>query len=714
MQQNFALAVLKIMVLTAFTIFLGLTFFQNQSFEEKVVKTREEVDKLATQAAEQARQLDRVAEESRATREAAERTRQHVDTLVDLAGRGLLGGGSDGGGPPARATGGGEGPAPAESAGHREDRTSEPSKIADKVLYPYNHGWTVLCDKSANQDPKRDLPDPSLVDWDATLNDYTPGEPKGLNPYSTDRTSTVVSLSIYVLDALAMRKTTDYDQWNAQLADRIEESPDHTRYMIYLRKGVRWHDPEPAMIREHPWLAKPHYVTARDIKFTIELLRDPNAGTPLAYLYDNLGDVIVHDDYTVEMVWKTPDFYARATSLELQPIPEHIWAYDPNGARYADADIGAQFGKHWFGKSMCGTGPLRFVEYKRSEYVRCERNESYYGPRFPTKQYYMHIIPDDEQRMARFWDKKLPFIILAPEDYRKFVLEGVESRTIHQFDPFDKPAPASWDFLYFLWRRPTYAGFGWNMRLPKLADKRVRKALTLALNRPAIVDKVYYGLGEVIAIGESVLSPYFNESIKPLPFDLEQAKALLTEAGWVDTNGDGIREKEINGARQDLDIELLIASSSADQRTIAQIYKEDLLKCGVKLVPNPAESALWSKKIHERSFEGFIIFWTAGMDSDPRQIWESKRADDPSSNNYCGFRNPRADEIFQQLVGEFNLDARKKLFREWYEIEFEYQPYTWIWALKSPLAVDADWRLAEPQLPTPQIDRRLIFKWKRR
>lgn len=708
--QNPILTALKLIVFTAFTIFLGLTFFQNHSNEVKFIKTRDKVDALVTQVSELGRQVDKVAEQAEKTREASERTRDHVDTLVELAGKGLIGGGTNGTGP----TRSGRTPiTTGRTTERRQDRTSEPSRIADKVLYPYTPGWTVLCDKSANLDPKREIP-ADQVDWNATLHDYTQGEPKGLNAFNTDRTVTVVALSRYILDQLAERKTSNYEEFNARLAERIEESPDHRRYMIYVRKGVRWHDPEPAMLAEHPWLKQEKYVTAHDVKFTLDLLSNPNTPTPLAYLFDDLEEVIVHDDYTVEVVWKRPNYYARATVLELQPLPEHIWAYDPNGARYSDADIPAQFGKHWFGKSVCGNGPLRFMEYKRSEYIRCGRNENYYGDRFPSKQYYYHIVPDNESRLARFWNKELRFIILVPEAYRKYVLEGVEGRKLPRFEPFHKPAPAAWEFTHFLWRRPTYGGFGWNSRKPMFEDKRVRRALTLALNRPAVVDNIFYGLGEVLAIGQSVFSPYFHKGIQPLPFDLEQAGKLLTEAGWVDNNGDGIREKTVNGKELNLEFELLIAANSTDQRTMVQMYKEDLLKCGVKLKPNPAESALWSQKIHERSFDGFIIFWTAGMDSDPRQLWDSKRADDPGSNNYTGFRNERADEIFEALVTEFDLERRKALYKEWYEIQFDEQPYTWIWSIKSPICADADWRIPEPQLPTPKIDRRLIFKWKKR
>jgi ABC-type transport system substrate-binding protein len=710
MQQNAVLLALKIVVITAFTIALGLTFFQNQSVEVKFVRTRDEVDKLVGQVAEQGRKIERAAEEVRAAREAAEATRQQIDTLVDLAAKGLIagGGGSSRAVPPEKGGGKGEGAAPAE------DRASKPSKIGTKLLYPRNPGWTVLCDKSANEDPKRDLPPADQIDWDATLHDYTTGEFKGLNVYSTDRNTTLVGLTSYILDSLAERKTTNCDEWNAQLAERIEESPDHRRYMIYLRKGIRWHDAEPAMLTEHPWLKEPRFVTAKDVKFTFDLLRNPDAGSTLNYLFDNLEEVLIHDDHTVEVVWKTPDFYARGTTLTTGPFPEHIWANDPNGERYADADIAAQFGKHWFGKSICGNGPLRLVEYKRGEFLRCERHEDYYDARFPSKHYYMHIISDDETRLARFWKGDLTVNIPQYETYRKYVITGDSNFPIYKFDPFQKPAPANWKYTYFHWLRPLYSGYGWNMKRPVLADKRVRKGLTMALNRQLIIDNVFYGLGEQLATGESIYSPYVHRGLKPLPFDLEGAKRLFAEAGWRDTDGDGILDRIIDAQKVDFEIELLFSAGASDQRTIAQRYQEDLLKCGVKMKLNPSDLALWQQKIHERSFDGFIIFWTANIDSDPRQLWESKLADDPDSNNYTGFRNARADAIFQELITTFDLEERKRLFREWYEIEYDEQPYTWIYTVKSPVFVSADWRIPEPRLPIPQLDRRLFFRWKAR
>lgn len=732
MQNNPILSAFLIVGLTATAVVVGLGFIQYQGMEEKLVRLHDQVQSQDTSVNELKRVVDSslasLRSDLRETRDNSSQTRQQFDTLVQLAREGLIGGGRTADPRPSGSNAAensvgaasvvtepvASGSTPRERAPRREDRNSKPSTIAGVAVYPYNPGWTVLCDEKTNADPKRDLPPADQIDWEAVLNDYVAGEPKGLNFYSDDRTVTVAALSYYVHDWLAERKTSNVQEFNAKLASRIEESPDRRVYMIYLREGIRWHDPEPKMLSQYPFLGGDHYVTARDVKFTFDLLRNPNTATPLKVYYEPIESVDLVDEYTVRVTWKKARFYNRGSTLDLQPLAEHIWAFDPSGNRYPESDVYAQFGKHWFGTSMCGNGPYRFVEYALGEYMRCVRNNSYYLDRPTCREYIVNIIRDDDNRLAAFWNDKITLNLLNPEQYRTFVLEGNQDQPVFNFDQKDKPAPGTWEHCYFIWRRPTYGGFGWNMRKPLFKDAKVRRALTLALNRYAVPEKFFYGLGEVIPVGESVFSPYFPKDLQPLPFDLTEAARLFQEAGWVDTDGDGVRDKMIDGAKVDFEFQLLISSSSSDQLQICQMYKEDLLKIGVKLTPNPAESALWSRQIHDRAFDGFIIFWTAGFDSDPRQLWDSARADEVASNNYPGYADPVADQIFADLDSAFDYPTRIELMHRWYAMEFEAQPYTWIWSVHSPVIFQADWRMPEPRQTAPQLDRRLIFRWKER
>jgi peptide/nickel transport system substrate-binding protein len=682
MQQNILLAVVKILAICVFAFFLGLNFLATQNLEEKVNHARDSIEGLS----------EGVAETSRQTKQ----NRQSLDEILAALESGELRAGSAGTAAP--------GDAPPSM-----DATF--TLISGKKVYPRNPGWTVLCDKNANDDPKRDLPE-DQIDWNAVLPDVLAGEPKGLNWYSDDRTVTVSTIARYCTNMLAERKTTNLQEWRADLAERIEESPDRTQYMIYLRKGVRWH--RPALdLTEYPWLKGSFEVTARDVKYTYDIIRDPNTVSPLKIYYAEMVSADVVDDHTLRVTWKRPNFYARASTLEIRPYPEHIMACDQSGERYDEASVGAAFNNHWFSKSICGNGPYRFAEYRKGESIRMVRNENYFGPRPTCREYHFKFVKDPEARLAKFWNKEVFTISPSAEQYRRIILEEGE-RAVFKYDNFGKPAPKDWEFTYSIWRRPVYGGFAWNQRREVLKDRRVRKAMTYALNRFAVVDKLFYGLGEVIPIGESVFSFYFNKNLKVLPFDLDKARKELDAAGWRDGDGDGIREKTINGEKRDLEFELIISASSPIQTAIVQMYKEDLRRVGVKLNQLPVDSALWAQKNSERDFDGLIIFWYAGIDSDPKQLWDSKSADISGSNNYTGFKDEEADAIFERLTETFDYEARSKLMHRWYEIQYREQPYTWIWSVHSPILVNADWRVPEPKLDAPYVDRRLVFRWKNR
>ncbi len=703
MQQDAALVILKTFVIAVFATFLALNFLSREQASEKLDKFRDKVDGLSTTVAESNRRVDKAIEESQAAKAATDRTYERLNALLDVIERG---------GVVARGPHENQ-PKTDQPKTPVEEKTGTPTIIAGKKVYPRNKGWTVVCDKNANDDPKRAIPE-DKVDWDASMPIQLTGEPKGLNWYNDDRTVTVVALARYCVEMLAERKTTNPQQWNSHLAERIEQSVDKTEFLVYLRRGVRWHRPALDLDR-YPWLKEPVEVTSRDVKYTVDMIRHPDTTSSQKPYWDELVSCDVIDKYTVRFKWKRANFLALQTTVELRALPAHIWAHGPDGKAYDAENVAAAFNSHWFSKNMCGNGPYRFAEYKRGDLLRFERNEDYFGPRATCKEIVCTIVPDTELRLARFWDNKAILVALGAEQYRRIILAGEaeEKGKIFKYAKFDKRPPKAWERTYFIWRRPVYGGFAWNMRRDIMADASVRRALTHALNRQAVVDKLFYGLGELLPVGQSVFSPYFPKDIEPLSFDLDKARSLLTAGGWRDTDGDGIREKVIKGETKKLEFELLISASSPLQRSIAAMFKADLLKCGARMNELPVSSTLWSQRNAKFDYDGFIVFWFADYESDPRQLWASEYAGQPGSNNYSGYENAEADKIFDELTTTFDYPTRIKLYRKWYGMQHRDQPYTWIWSVHSAVLLNTDWRVPEPKLPPPYIDRRLIFKWKK-
>ena len=232
-----------------------------------------------------------------------------------------------------------------------------------------------------------------------------------------------------------------------------------------------------------------------------------------------------------------------------------------------------------------------------------------------------------------------------------------------------------------------YYYLGWNADRPIFADKRVRRAMTLALNRQQIIDSVFVGLGQMSIDGARIQpgSPYNDPDIKPVPFDLDAAKKLLAEAGWQDTNGDGILDKQLkpgDQARTPFEFTLLVYGSSKEWGALANIFKEDLLKIGVKMDIDSAEWSLMQKRMDEKSFDAFTGGWVTSWETDLYQIWHSSQADIPKGSNRVGFRNKEADGIIEKVRVTFDEAERTNLFRSFHRIVNDEQPYTFVVARK--------------------------------
>jgi ABC-type transport system substrate-binding protein len=213
------------------------------------------------------------------------------------------------------------------------------------------------------------------------------------------------------------------------------------------------------------------------------------------------------------------------------------------------------------------------------------------------------------------------------------------------------------------------------------SDKRVRRAMTHALDRQRIIDNVYVGLGSVATGPYPLDSPINAPEIRPIPFDLETARKLLAEAGWTDTDGDGLVDKELHagdGKRAPFEFRLSFAAGQTEAQSTVKIFAEDLLKIGVKLHLEPQEWSLLQKRKDERQFDAYIAGWSTPWIPDLYPMWHSSQVDLPRGSNAVGFRNKDADRIIDELRVTFDADARIPLFRAFHRIVHEEQPFTFV------------------------------------
>ncbi|HXG30541.1 MAG TPA: ABC transporter substrate-binding protein, partial [Thermodesulfobacteriota bacterium] len=228
---------------------------------------------------------------------------------------------------------------------------------------------------------------------------------------------------------------------------------------------------------------------------------------------------------------------------------------------------------------------------------------------------------------------------------------------------------------------PNYSYIGWNMARPYFSDRRVRTAMTHLVNRESILKEILYNLGEVVTNPFYINSPEYDRSIKPYPYDPEKAKMLLEEAGWVDHDGDGIRDKD----GVDFRFEFLIPAGSDTGEKIATILKEELDRVGIDMQIRKTEWAVFTTRLNERRFDAVTLAWSMGVESDPYQIWHSSQAE--RGSNFVGFKNVEADRLIEEARTEFDRKKRIELYRRFSRIVHEEQPYTFLFCRKSTVAL---------------------------
>lgn len=464
-------------------------------------------------------------------------------------------------------------------------------------------------------------------------------EPATLNPITaTDAYEGIVN-SPNIYETL-LERDNDTLELKPRLAESWTISKDKLTYTFKLRKGVKWQDGVP--------------FTADDIVFSYKTIMNPKVDAPqLRSYYQEIKEVRALDKYTVQFTYARPYFLALDFCGGMPIVPKHIF------------DKG-DFNTNPAGRKPVGTGPYKFVKWETGREIVLERNDDYWGKKAYVNRIVFRIITDPTVTLQVLKRRELDVASLTPIQWE---------RQTNSSD-FNK------HFGKYSYYTPNYSYIGWNSARPYFSDKRVRRAMTYLVNRKLILEKIMYGLGAVVTNPFYINSPEYDKDIKPIPYDPEEAKKLLAEAGWIDHDGDGIRDK--GGVK--FSFEFLVPNESEMGEKIATILKEELDKIGIQMQIRKTEWAVFTSRLNERNFDAVTLAWSMGVESDPYQIWSSTQAE--KGSNFVGFKNAEADKLIEEARKEFDKKKRIALYRKFSEIVHDEQPYTFLFCRKSTVAVD--------------------------
>jgi len=424
------------------------------------------------------------------------------------------------------------------------------------------------------------------------------------------------------------------------LAESWQISEDKLTYTFKLREGIKWHDGTP--------------FTSEDIVFSYNTIMNPKVDSPqLRSYFQEIRDVKALDELTVEFTYARPYFLALEFCGGMPIVPKHIF------------DKG-DFNTNPAGRDPVGTGPYKFVKWTTGREIVVEKNPDYWGEKPKINKIVFKIITDNTVAFQVLKRQELDVSGLTPIQWER------QTNTPSFNESYDK-------LSYFT---PNYSYIGWNSKRPYFADSQVRTALTHLVNRELILDKILYNLGAIVTNPFYINSPEYDKSIEPYAYDPAKAEELLKQAGWIDHDGDGIRDKD--GVK--FAFEFLIPGGSETGEKIATILKEELDNMGIQMDIRKTEWAVFTTRLNERNFDAVTLAWSMGVESDPYQIWSSTQAE--SGSNFIGFKNQEADNLIEEARTEFDREKRMQLYRRFAEIVHNEQPYTFLFCRKSTVAVN--------------------------
>lgn len=443
--------------------------------------------------------------------------------------------------------------------------------------------------------------------------------------------------------------TFDKDmQWkvNDDFVESFEESEDHTVFTMKLRPGLTWHDGTP--------------LTAHDIVFSWRQILDPQVPCPAQKPgTEAIKECVALDDLTVQYVQPTP-LATRHWNLLFSIIPKHI--YEKHKDEYPDLMTGGYYNRQ--NRQPVGSGPYRMVEWVENSRIVLERWEGYQGRKPYFQRIIFRIIPDDNVALLSF--EKQEVDVVDSLSAQKFALE-TGSPSFAQVGC--KAWGVQWAFSYI----------GWNMdgSNPFFGDRRVRYAMTHALNVPLILEKVSYNLSTP---SDGIYHPdswMYNPRVQRLEYDPQKSAALLDEAGWTVDPRDGWRYKNIDGRKTPFEFTLTMAQESPTAPQIAAIFQDDLKRLGVRMRTQRIEWSAFVEKTRKHEFQASMAGWGTGTDPDTGwNLWRTEEYE--TGRNYGGYSNPRVDELFELGRREFDFEKRREIYQEIHKLIYEDQPYTWI------------------------------------
>ena len=459
-------------------------------------------------------------------------------------------------------------------------------------------------------------------------------------------------------------------------------------------------------------------VTGDDIAFTIRAYKNPDVDAEAQRPWlEFINDVVIDPQNNRKFTYMCKGrYFLSEYSAGLSPvIPEYVYDAGKLMRKFSVKDLNdpktvaklksnpdiIKFAKDFNSEKysrekefVSGCGPYALDQWITGQRVILKKKANWWGDKLrnvnsdfvanPSKITY-EVIVDVNAATAALKGEKIDVLSgLKAKDYMELSADkGMNDRYV-----FSKPNQLAYSYI------------GLNNRNEKLSDVKVRRALAYCIDVDKIIEKISYGMAKRVTGPISPSKPYYNKDLKPIPFDIAKAGQLLDEAGWKDTDGDGIRDKVINGQKVKLSLEAKYPSGSDVVEKIMTLFAENCKKAGVEVTQAQREWTVFLQETKAHNFEMTFGSWiSAPIPDDPKQIWSTTSYE--GGSNYVGFGDQNSDALIEKIRSELDDTKRTELYKEFQKVVYDAQPYIFMSTPLNRLAIHARFDHADPKVARP-------------
>lgn len=475
-------------------------------------------------------------------------------------------------------------------------------------------------------------------------------------PLASDQLTRNIADQLYdrLADMPPNQSTVGDAGYTPRLARSWSWAPDSLSIAFTLHPEARWHDGQP--------------VRASDVKFSLDMLKDPKTPTAFAALLSNVDSIAVRDSLTA-VAWfnhRTPEqFYELTYNLVI--VPEHVLGDIPR-EQLASTDLTGK---------LVGSGRFRVARVEPGVRIELVADTGNYRGRAKLDRVIWSRVADPSAGIAQLLSGQVDLYESIPAD----VVPRVDSAPTLRVQRYP--------FL-------AYAYLGMNLRDPAhpsaphpiFGDRRVRRAISMALDRQAMLRNVFDTLG-VLSIGPFPRA-IGDTTIRLLPFDRAAAAALLDSAGWR-AGADGMRAR--NG--RPLSFRVIVPTSSAPRVRYAVLIQEQLKAIGARMDIESLEFTAFNARQGARTFDAALMaFGTDPSLGGAKQSWSSS-AMSAAGQNFLRYSNPAFDALVDSALASFDPVQARQYAHRAYQTLVDDAPGVWLYDVLGVNGVHARFRTPE-------------------